>query len=67
MKTLKDNEISTNNQGTLKTEKGFVLARGTDGEFMGYAKDKEGNRYKIVVASCSLPNCYCWATAIALN
>ena len=58
--------VYTNNMGKLKVEEGFIYLRGEEnkGETMGYAKDKGGKLFKVIVASCDLPHCYCAGLAI---
>jgi len=60
--------VYTENKGKLETLPGFEFIRGESnkGKVMGKAKDEEGNTYRIVVASCEIPHCYCAAKAIGL-
>lgn len=57
--------IFTDNKGRLTKIEPFFHLRGEDskGELMGKAKDDDGNIYEVYVAPCSLPTCYCFATA----
>ena len=49
----------------LTEEKPFIFMRGKENKnkIMGFARDEEGVKYTIRVASCSLPTCYCAAKA----
>ena len=66
---IKDNEVSTDNEGTLTTLQPFILLRGIQnkGRLMGKAKNKTGKLFNIYPSSCGIPKCFCWATAIPIK